>query len=78
LSAIFFLTLLLYLIYDVHELWWARKSLGQLEQKQATPVIAWVRKNVKPDEITASRNPLAFFLYTQRPAILVPEKAPSK
>ncbi len=72
------ITLCIYLIFDVHQLLWIRKSIGSLEETKSQPMYSWIRKNTEKDGIIASRDTSFLYLYTGRPVILIPLKLPNE
>jgi hypothetical protein len=78
LSVVTVIMLCLYLVLDVHQYLWLRPSVGDLETKESQPVYTWIRTHTNKNAIIASRNPAFFYLYADRPTILIPTKLPTK
>lgn len=76
LYVIYGITIVMYLIFDFHQLIWIRANSNymQLDDKAN----AWIRKNTKADAIISAHDSDTTYFFTNRPAIKLPNDFPLK
>jgi hypothetical protein len=78
---LFSLTMVLYILLDVHRIQWANATEPHLDNwgygdKKAT--YEWIQKNTAPQSIIATSNPPLLYLFTERPVVLLPHFSSKK
>ncbi len=75
-SVVSVLTLSVYLVLDIHRIFWARNTEPQIDiwnRLEKQEVYRWIDKHTAPSAIFATTNALQFNIFVDRPAILVPD-----
>lgn len=73
------ITLVIYLIFTVHSLWWViSRGPGGLYENDSDPARHWIKEYTDPHAIIATHDPWTMYLVTGRPSIMLPREFPSK
>jgi hypothetical protein len=75
LLVLVFLTIIIYTVYDIHRIHWAKNIEPFTEIWRVTEkhnLYAFINNHTDKNAIIASPNPAMIYLYTQRPSLLLP------